>query len=260
MASTQEGFYMIGPDYVLIMFNEAARLVLKSITGKTASIGDSMLEYILPERKANFLHLFDRVMKGSTEEVETKILTSDGEKWFHNNYFPAKDEHHQVIAVCVSSKDVTERKLVENALEKIRIEKEENQFRLQSILDNTPLIVFIKDLQGRYLLVNRSFREIFKRNEHEVIGKTDFDIDTPEQAEHYSELDKIVIENLQSIEREETIYDEEKGNRNLLLMKFPLFDRDNNIYGVGGIATDFTERVLNQQKLIEAKKKAETAE
>lgn len=260
MASTQEGFYMISPDYSMIMFNEAARQVLNSITGKNAKLGDNILDYVLPERKPNFLQLFNRVINGNSEDVEARIDTAEGERWFFNSYFPVKDEKQQVIAVCVSSKDITERKLVENALERIRAEKEEEQFRLQSILDNTPLIVFIKDLQGRYLLINRSFREIFNRTEREVIGMTDFDIDTPEQAEHYRELDKEVIGTLQSIEREETIYDKERGNRNLLLMKFPLFDRDNNIYGVGGIATDFTERVLNQQKLIEAKKKAETAE
>ncbi|MET0463922.1 MAG: PAS domain S-box protein [Chitinophagaceae bacterium] len=260
LASTHEGFYMIGPDFTMIMFNDAAKAVLKIISGKDASLGDSILEYVLPERKENFKELFDRVMKGGTGEVLAKITTTHGEKWFHNNYFPVKDENHEVIAVCVSSKDITEKKLAEDALEKIRTENEEYQFRLQSILDNTPLIVFIKDLEGRYLLTNRSFREMFNRTDEEVIGKTDFDIDTREQAEHYMELDREVIDNLHSIDREETIYDSEKGVRNLLLMKFPLFDRDKKLYGVGGIATDFTERVQNQQKLIEAKKKAETAE
>ena len=260
LASTHEGFYMIGPDFKMIMFNEAARAVLKILSGKEANLGDNILGYVLPERKDTFRNLFDRVIAGGAIEVEANIVTTEGEKWFHNNYFPVKDENQDVIAVCVSSTDITEKKLVENALEKIRMENEENQFRLQSILDNTPLIVFIKDLEGRYLMVNQSFREMFNRTDDEVIGNTDFDIDSREQAEHYRELDSEVINNLRSIEREETIYDSHHGTRNLLLMKFPLFDRDNKLYGVGGIATDFTERVQNQQKLIEAKKKAETAE
>ncbi|MCG2616029.1 PAS domain S-box protein [Terrimonas sp. NA20] len=260
LASTHEGFYMIGPDYMMIMFNEAARSVLRVFSGKDASLGDNILEYVLPERKEAFKDLFNRVMTGESVEVQANIITAEGEKWFHNNYFPVKDENQEVIAVCVSSTDITEKKLAENALEKIRTENEEYQFRLQSILDNTPLIVFIKDLQGRYLLTNHSFREMFNRTDEEVIGQTDFDIDTREQAEHYLELDRQVIETQQSIEREETIYDSERGVRNLLLMKFPLFDKEDKLYGVGGIATDFTERVLNQQKLIEAKKKAETAE
>jgi PAS domain S-box-containing protein len=260
LASTHEGFYMIGPDFEMIMFNEAARSVLKVLSGKDASLGGNILEYVLPERKETFKDLFNRVMTGESIEVQANIVTAQGEKWFHNNYFPVKNEKQEVIAVCVSSTDITAKKLAENALEKIRTENEEYQFRLQSILDNTPLIVFIKDLQGRYLLTNHSFREMFNRTDEEVIGQTDFDIDTREQAEHYLELDREVINTLQSIEREETIYDSEKGIRNLLLMKFPLFDKENKLYGVGGIATDFTERVLNQQKLIEAKKKAETAE
>jgi PAS domain S-box-containing protein len=260
LSSTHEGFYMISPDFKMVMFNEAARSVLKLISGKDANLGDNILEYVVSERMATFKELFDRVMQGGSIEVQANIHTIQGEKWFHNNYFPVKDEKQKVIAVCVSSTDITEKKLVENALEKIRVENEENQFRVQSILDNTPLIVFIKDLDGRYLLINRSFRELFNRTDEEVIGKTDFEIDTREQAEHYSELDRQVIDTLQLIEQEETIYDDAHGIRNLLLMKFPLFDREKKLYGVGGIATDFTERIQSQQKLIEAKKKAETAE
>jgi PAS domain S-box-containing protein len=259
LSSTQEAFYMISPDYSIIMINEAAQRNIRMITGKNCELGDMITDFIAPEGRALFPALFERVMKGNIEEVDAYLQTEEGEKWFHNSYFPVRGEGNRVIAVCASSKDITESKLAEKALGKIRAEREEYQFRLQSILDNTPSIVFVKDLEGKYLVINKAFREIMGLADQQVIGKTDFDFDKPEEAARYQKSDKEVIRTLRSIETEETFVTP-RGVQNLLLVKFPLFDKENNIYGVGGIATDFTDTVENRQKLIEAKKKAESAE
>jgi PAS domain S-box-containing protein len=258
--STQEGFYMIGSDYTVTMINEAGQKMLKMVSGKQCELGNNILDFIGLERVEAFKETFARVMKGSNEEMEAHIETSEGEKWYHNTYFGVRGEDDRVIAICASSKDITERKLAEKALDKIRIEREEYQFRLQSILDNTPSIVFIKDLDGRYLLINKSFRDVFGLTDAQVIGKTDFEFDTMEDALAYRKTDQEVITTLRSIESEETFNCPRRGIKNLFLVKFPLFDKHNNIYGVGGIATDFTENVQNRHKLIEAKKKAESAE
>jgi len=55
-----------------------------------------------------------------------------------------------------------------------------SQARLQAILDNSPSIICLKNLQGRYLLVNRKFAELFHLPLENVIGKTDADIFPPE--------------------------------------------------------------------------------
>lgn len=259
LESNREGFYMVDFDYRILMINEAARNYINLVTGRNAKQDDNILEFILPQRRDVFTTTFEKIKLGHREEVEIELTTSAGQTWFHTRYFPVYGEQNEIIGLCASTKDITENKLIDNALLKIRAEREESQFRLQSILDNTPLIVFIKNLEGRYLVVNRSFREMVDLDEHEIIGKTDFDFETPRQALRYQQADQEVIRSLQSIEREETLRSE-SGTRNLLLVKFPLFDRKNNIYGVGGIATDYTDKVQYQQKLIKAKKIAESAE
>ena len=259
LESTREGFFMIGHDYSIMMMNEIGRENIYAFTGKKAQPGDNILQYILPERKEIFTGTFQRVMNGSTEETEMKVNVAEGEKWFQTNYFPVRNANNEIIAVCSSSKDITEKKLVDNALSKIRAEREEYQYRLQSILDNAPLIVFVKDLDGRYLFVNKAFLELLNLRNEEVIGKTDFDITSAELATRYKKVDDEVIRSLRSIENEETI-NSGTGGRHLLLTKFPLFDRNNNIYGVSGIAADYTDKVQYRQKLITAKKKAEQAE
>jgi len=156
-------------------------------------------------------------------------------------------------------KDITEKRRIESELKKIELEREEHQFRLQSILDNTPLIIFIKDLNGRYLLANKSFKDAFNSTSEQIIGKTDFDLVSEENAKRYKEIDEYVIREQKNVEVEETI--ELAGvTKNLLIVKFPLFDKNNNIYGISGIASDITERYLYGLHLIEAIQKAELAE
>jgi len=156
-------------------------------------------------------------------------------------------------------KDITEKRRMESELKKIELEREEHQFRLQSILDNTPLMIFIKDLNGRYLLANKSYKDAFNFTSEQIIGKTDFDLVSEANAERYKEIDEYVIREQKNVEVEETI--EEAGvSKNLLIVKFPLFDRNNTIYGISGIASDITERYLYGLHLIEARRKAELAE
>jgi PAS domain S-box-containing protein len=156
-------------------------------------------------------------------------------------------------------KDITEKRKIEAELKKIELERAEYQFRLQSILDNTPLIIFIKDLEGKYLLANESYRNAFNFTNEEIIGKTDFELGDESDALRYKEIDEYVIKEKKNVEIEETVH-QDGVTKNLLIVKFPLFDKNNNIYGIGGIASDITERYLYGMHLIEAKSKAEMAE
>lgn len=259
LASTNEGFYMMAPDQTILLVNEAGKRIMMLTTNLPCREGDSMRKFIKPEREIIFQEIFDGVLNGSVEENELFFETTEGDLWIQNTYFPVRDETNKVIAVCISVKNVTERKLVDEAWEKLREEREEYQFRLQSILDNTPLIMFIKDMEGRYLLINRSFREAFELSDEAVIGKTDFDFEEDDAAIRYREADEKVIAEMVHVQTDETVQMAD-GEHNLLIVKFPLFDRDNILYGVGGIATDITERVQSRQKLVEAKRKAESAE
>ena len=58
----------------------------------------------------------------------------------------------------------------------------ESEARLQAILDNSPGMVFLKDVEGRYLHVNRQFESTFHMTREQVVGKTDEAIFVPEQA------------------------------------------------------------------------------
>ncbi|HEY6902604.1 MAG TPA: ATP-binding protein, partial [Puia sp.] len=133
----------------------------------------------------------------------------------------------------------------------------ENQAWLQSILDNTTSLIYIKDPEGRYVMVNKRFQEVVGVKE-DVIGKSDFDFVPAEAAERYKVLDDTVMKTGKSLEREEVV--PSKGaDLHLLSVKFPLLDSKGKQIGIGGVATDMTERFHHQEQLVAAIQEAQNA-
>src|SRR5437764_7888079 len=83
--------------------------------------------------------------------------------------------------------EINERKHAEEALR-------ESEERLQDIVDNTTAVVFVKDLQLRFVLINRAYERRFQVQRDQIRGKTDFDIHSQDIAQMVRESDRQVIE------------------------------------------------------------------
>jgi PAS domain S-box-containing protein len=129
--------------------------------------------------------------------------------------------------------DITERKRAEEELR-------ESEQRLQDIVDNTTAVVFVKDLDLRYLLVNREFERRHRVRRNQIHGKTDFDIHPPDVAEAVRDNDRQVIEAGVPLQFAETV-PSDGGERVYVSAKFLLRDRTGKPYAVCGIATDITD-------------------
>lgn len=117
----------------------------------------------------------------------------------------------------------------------------ESEDRLQSILDNTMAVVYLKDLQDRYLLINRRFETLFHLDREEIKGKTDRDIFPLEMAETFQKNDKKVAEQGRPLEFEESVLHDD-GIHTYISIKFPFFGASGKVHGVCGISTDITDR------------------
>ncbi|MDE2292708.1 MAG: PAS domain-containing protein, partial [Elusimicrobia bacterium] len=115
-----------------------------------------------------------------------------------------------------------------------------SQERLQAILDNSPAIIFVKDAQSRYLLVNRSFERRFSTTNAEMRGKTDADVFPEAHARQLQAADRRVLESGRPLELADELPTPD-GPRSYLTLKFPLPRREGGA-AVCGIATDVTEQ------------------
>lgn len=155
-------------------------------------------------------------------------------------------------------KDIHQRKMMQQALEHTQDEINILNVRLRSILDNSPALIYIKDLQGRYLLVNNRFQEAMGIREEQILNRTDRDFPAILKPERNLETDREVIFHEQPVEIEETIVSGGK-QRYFFITKFPLRDHTQRVYGICGIATDISQRIEDEHDLLYARKRAESA-
>jgi PAS domain S-box-containing protein len=129
----------------------------------------------------------------------------------------------------------------------------ENKKLLQSIIDNTSNPIFIKEINGQYLLINKQYESLFHHSIQEIVGKTDHDFLPKEVADAYRNSDLEVVKALKELKTEETIQQED-GPHTYIAVKSPLYDSEGRIYAIGGISTDITERKKQEESLIAADK------
>jgi len=117
----------------------------------------------------------------------------------------------------------------------------ESQQLLQAISDNSAAVIYAKDLQGRYLLVNRRFAELFHIGDGAIVGRSDHTIFPKEAADAFRAMDQRAAAADEPLVEEETAPHDD-GPHTYVSVKCPLRDRHGRVYGVFGISTDITER------------------
>lgn len=233
------------------------------VTGFEVSelVGNSFLKLVDPEWQETVINFYQHMLNNHLTESTIKfpILTREGEKkWMEQQAVLLYANDKPYGFQCIT-KDVTEMYLLDEERAKRNQERRESHLLLQSILDNCPQIIFIKDNEGRYIQVNRQFAEVLDLQTANIIGKLDQEIFGNEIAQKFLKFERKILESQKSVEVRQDIM--EKGfPRKYSFILFPLFDPSGKVLGISGIGTDITENVNNQRRLIEALKKAEHAE
>jgi len=124
----------------------------------------------------------------------------------------------------------------------------ESEQRQSDLLNNTSAVIYIMDLEGRYLFVNKTIEKLLNITNAEIKGKTDYDLFPFEMAKILRANDKRVIEVDGAIELEETVLLED-GEHIYWSTKFPLKNISGETYASCGISTDITKRKQAEEKL-----------
>jgi PAS domain S-box-containing protein len=154
-------------------------------------------------------------------------------------------ENQQKIIQC-NIRDITERKKKENAL----INSENLQ---HTLLQTIPDLIWLKDIEGRYVSCNTMFERFFGSNEAAIIGKTDYDFVDRNLADFFRENDRKAMDSGKFSVNEEWITFADDGHRAYLeTIKAPMYDALNMLTGVLGIGRDITKRKIAQNALLES--------
>ena len=112
---------------------------------------------------------------------------------------------------------------------------------LQAVIEATPDAIFVKDLEGRYVLVNEAFARFIGQSQADIVGRNDLELYPEADARAFVEADKQVIATGKHQAFEGVAIGQDGQPQTYLVSKGPYRDRDGRILGVYGISHDITE-------------------
>jgi len=227
--------FMLDEEGYIVSWNSGAERMkgytAEEIRGKHFSIFYSR-EDIESHKPGNMLATATR--EGRVEDEGWRVRKNGTTFWANVVITAMHNQAGNVVGFSKVTRDLSERKALEQ-----QIIRERNL--LQSIIDHSPSMIFLKDREGRYLLVNNQFERQFGMPAASILGRTDSEIFSPLQAAKFAANDRLVLESGKAIEfDEQAIYTD--GLHTSIVVKYPLKDADGNASALGGIVTDISER------------------
>ncbi|MEA2459872.1 MAG: rsbT co-antagonist protein RsbR [Actinomycetota bacterium] len=130
---------------------------------------------------------------------------------------------------------------------------------LESIIEDVPVLVFIKDVEGAYLYVNKAYERVTELDRKEILGRTDTDLFPPELADTYRGNDLLAINGETPLQSEEPLRVEGE-ERTFAVIKSGITGTRKEPIGVFGLAVDITDslraehaRGVDRQRLASAR-------
>lgn len=152
-------------------------------------------------------------------------------------------------------RQLAELRRTEEALARRTEELEDARSFLDSVLENLPVMLFVKDAQElKFVRWNRAEEEALGIDRSLAIGKSDYDFFPEEQARFFEAKDRAVLTGGQLVDvPEEAIQTTHRGLRYLHTIKVPVLGADGKPRYLVGISEDITERKRAQEELARAR-------
>ena len=215
-------------------------------------IGRRLWEFVPPEGFDLIREQLSTRRRGGRSTYDLEIVREDGKtRQLMVTASPRFSDRNRFRGALAVFRDITDRERAKrefrdaHATLEAHVRDRTQEFResrdlLRTVIEGTSDVIFAKDLDGRYRLLNSAGGALFGRSIQQVIGKTDYDILPPEQADQVRSEDERVIESGESITVEETL-SVNGGDLTFLTTRALLRDENGNVTGIVGIARDITE-------------------
>lgn len=168
-----------------------------------------------------------------------------GSQWFSSTKVPLRNSSGTITGLACIVRVITEQKLAEKELR-------EHHHLLRSLIDHLPDFVYVKDLEGRYILDNLAHARSVGATPAEMLGKQDFDLFPIEMAQGFFSDDMRVCETGEPLlNREEISLNVKQETVWVISNKIPFRDTEGKIIGVIGQTYDITERRIAERQALE---------
>lgn len=191
------------------------------------------------EEFSGYQHTLEQVLAdGQDTELDLIVLDAEKGERYHNIRFVAeRDADGTVTGAMVIGRDITDRKLIEEALA-----AREQEFR--TLADNSPDNINRYDIGCRYVYVNPQFEKTMGNAAgSSVLGKTPLELDSTEQTERYVEKIKWVFETGKGADFDAILPDTGEGERHHNIRLVAERGPNNEVTGVLALGRDVTERM-----------------
>jgi PAS domain S-box-containing protein len=218
-------------DGTILSWNRAAARVYGYVAGEV--IGRNISILLPPGYPDDIPCILGRIRGGERlENYETQRRCRDGRViQVSLTVSPVRDSAGRIMGISTIARDITrEKKAQEDLLEQVHL--------VQELLDRIPVPVFYKDAGGSYLGCNRAFEELSGRRREEIIGRRVSEIWPPGMADHYSSIDREILES-GSVHQDLVDFPVEGGgSRSFLFTRAPFYGADGSIRGIVGTMTE----------------------
>ena len=240
-------------NYRLVTVN-AAYVRQFSFQSEQDVVGKSDFDFCPPDLAEIYREDDERVVRDGETLVnrEEQIVSPEGKRvWILTTKVPLWNSRQEIVGLVGICRDISHRKQAEEAVRA-------SEWLYHSLVDNLPIFVLRKDLEGRITYANAAFAQLINLSVAELLGKTDYDLFPRELAEKYRSDDRRVVE---SGEVFVGIEENRSADRSFYfeVRKAPIRDAADEIIGTQAIFWDVTERQQALRDLAEAKEAAEAA-
>ncbi len=235
LESMSDGFVSLSRDWCYQYINRKAGEML----GRTPTeLAGKNIWAEFPDSVGQPFHLaYERVMS-SGEIACIEAYYPPLKQWFENRIYPTQD------GISIFFTNITERKYQEAELKRLHS-------TLNALVEGSTDAIFVKDLEGRYIVVNQAIVSLLGRPADEIIGANDYELFEAALAERYRADDQRIMKTDVAHTYEETVTTPTTSSLSYLTTKGPLII-DSEVRGVFGISRNITERKAAETALIES--------
>ena len=225
-------------------------------------MGRKLTDFLTPESRrhaeAEVLPLFFRT--GQAKDIAYQFVKKNGEVVdVLLSAIAERDDQGRIVKSLAVLVDVTTLKRTEEELRRAQeklseysrdLERQVRQRtrEITSFLKYTPAVVYMKDADGRYIMVNSRFEELFSLSTEQVWGNTVHELFSAEIAKQFASSDRMVLQAKRPVQVQERIPHED-GFNTYLSVRFPIINENGQVSRICGIMVNITDLKNAQEKL-----------